>query len=143
MRTPVPSSAASPPRAPRLAISSLLSSSQPLQARVAARQSIAVMPKAVAAKIKPVVSMTTVLDSALLHAGHIRGPQILRNGPWFRRRRFRPSFVPQGEDRVGAGDLEGVAGDGADRDDQSEQAGQHERRRPEIDARVDMIEPFL
>ena len=33
-------------RAPRLAISSRLSSSQPFQARVAARQSIAVMPRA-------------------------------------------------------------------------------------------------
>src|ERR1700712_149624 len=128
MRTPTPSSAASPPCAPRLAISSRLNSSQPFQARVAARQSIPVTPRKVAAKIKAEVIMSNILPG-----GRGAPPaDIRRRHAPFRRRWLRRSFVPQGEDRIGAGDLEGMAGDGADRDDPGEQPGGDDREPAEI-----------
>src|SRR3546814_15702945 len=52
-----------------------------------------------------------------------------------------PLFVAEGGDRIRSCDLEGVAGNGADRDDEREQAREQERRWAERDAGVEAVQP--
>src|SRR3546814_6329784 len=51
-------------------------------------------------------------------------------------------FVAKGVDGVGARHREGVAGDGADGDGEGEYRRQHEGAGPEVDARVEAVEPI-
>src|SRR5687767_5801640 len=50
-------------------------------------------------------------------------------------------FVAKRVDGVGARDLDRVAGDGAERDGERERAGEDEGAGPEVDPRVEIVEP--